>query len=52
MQSDGRISLCFAQEKNDIYNEDQNNIKKGDEFVPQNFEERRYTTEIKKNTKL
>ena len=39
MQSDGRISLCFAQEKNDIYNEDQNNIKKGDEFVPQNFEE-------------
>ena len=39
MQSGSRISLCFAQEKNDIYNEDQNNIKKGGEFVPKNFEE-------------
>ena len=31
--------LCDTQERNDIHNEDQNNIKKEDEFVAKNFEE-------------
>ena len=31
--------LCDTQERNDIHNEDQNNIKKKDEFVAKNFEE-------------
>ena len=31
--------LCDTQERNDIRNEDQNNIKKEDEFIAKNFEE-------------
>ena len=31
--------LCDTQERNDIRNEDPNNIKKEDEFVAKNFEE-------------
>ena len=31
--------LCDTQEKNDIHNEDQNNINKDDEFIAKNFEE-------------
>ena len=31
--------LCDTQERNDIHNEDQNNIKKEDEFIAKNFEE-------------
>ena len=31
--------LCDTQERNDIRNEDQNNIKKENEFIAKNFEE-------------
>ena len=32
-------SICDAQERNDIRNEDQNNVNKDDEFIAQNFKE-------------
>ena len=31
--------LCDTQERNDIHNEDQNNINKDDEFIAKNFDE-------------
>ena len=31
--------ICDAQERNDIRNEDQNNVNKDDEFIAQNFKE-------------
>ena len=31
--------LCDTQERNDIHNEDQNNINKDDEFIAKIFEE-------------
>ena len=31
--------ICDTQERNDIHNEDQNNINKDDKFIAKNFEE-------------